>query len=119
MGGLSGFKNRQTIGDAVKHFLLFYEVVDDYVARRGAFRDAHLERAWDSYERGELLQAGAFAEPVDGAALLFRGASREVAESFAKADPYVINGLVRKWRVREWNTVVGNEAANPVRPSTP
>jgi hypothetical protein len=102
----------------VKHYLLFYEVVADYVARRGVFRDAHLERAWDAYERGELLQAGAFADPVDGAALLFRGASSAVAESFAKHDPYVVNGLVKKWRVRQWSTVVGNEAANPVRPST-
>ena len=102
----------------MKHFLLLYEVVDDYASRRGAFRDAHLERAWDAYERGELIQAGALANPVDGAVLLFRSESPEVAESFAKADPYVRNGLVKNWRVRVWKTVVGMDAANPVRPST-
>ena len=82
--------------------------------------EAHLRgiTPWDAYERGELMQAGALANPVDGAVLLFRGESQEVAESFAKADPYVRNGLVKNWRVREWNTVVGMNAANPVRPST-
>ncbi|HYX82695.1 MAG TPA: YciI-like protein [Gemmatimonadales bacterium] len=101
----------------MKHFLLFYDVVDDYIARRGAFRDAHLARAWEAYERGDLLQAGALANPADGAVLLFRGESPEVAESFAKADPYVRNGLVKNWRVREWSTVVGTDAANPIRPA--
>jgi uncharacterized protein YciI len=52
---------------------------------------------------------------VDGAVLLFRGDSPAVAEDFARVDPYVTNGLVRKWRVREWTTVAGREAAMPVR----
>jgi hypothetical protein len=56
------------------------------------------------------------AEPVDGAVLLFQGESPEVAERFAKSDPYVVNGLVTHWRVREWTTVVGLEASEPVRP---
>jgi len=51
---------------------------------------------------------------VDGAVLLFQGSSPEVAARFAKADPYVANGLVTKWRVREWSTVVGRYAAVPV-----
>jgi uncharacterized protein YciI len=57
--------------------------------------------------------AGAFAEPADGAMLVFRGPSPEAAEKFAKADPYVRNGLVTSWRVRKWNTVVGDEAVMP------
>jgi uncharacterized protein YciI len=55
---------------------------------------------------------------VNGAVLLFQGASPEVAASFAKADPYVASGLVTKWRVREWTTVVGPGAANPVADAT-
>jgi len=98
------------------HYLLFYEVGDDYVSRRAEFRDAHLEKAWKATERGELLLGGALANPVDGAVLLFRGDSAEVAESFAKADPYVANGVVKRWHVREWTTVVGKDAAKPVRP---
>jgi uncharacterized protein YciI len=100
----------------MKHYLLFYEVGDDYLARRAEFRSAHLEKAWAAAERGELVLGGALANPVDGAVLLFRGESAAVAESFAKVDPYVTQGLVRKWRVREWTTVAGPTAATPVRP---
>ena len=84
------------------HYLLFYEVGEDYVSQRAAFRDAHLERA--------------FANPADGAVLLFQGDSPEVAERFAKADPYVTGGAVKRWYVREWTTVAGKDAATPVTP---
>ncbi|MCC8391429.1 YciI family protein [Paraburkholderia sp. MMS20-SJTR3] len=97
------------------HYLLMYELVPDYLARRGEYRDAHLKLAWAAVERGELLLAGALAEPTDSAVLLFDGASPAVAEAFAKADPYVLAGLVTSWRVREWTTVVGAHAARPVR----
>jgi uncharacterized protein YciI len=100
----------------VKHFLLFYNASDSYVQKRSAFRDAHLKYAWAAQARGELLLAGALADPVDGAVLLFQGDSAQIAESFAKQDPYVVNGLVTEWRVREWSTVVGDSAAVPVRP---
>lgn len=99
------------------HFLLFYDVVDDYLERRGEFRDAHLEKAWASHARGELVLGGALADPVDGALLLFSGESPSVAEEFARADPYVVNGLVTRWRVRPWTTVAGETAAMPVRPA--
>jgi hypothetical protein len=101
----------------MNHFLLFYEVGPDYVERRAEHRNVHLEKAWASHERGELVLAGALAEPVDGAVLLFRGESAAIAEKFARTDPYVINGLVRKWHVREWSTVVGEGAAAPIRPT--
>jgi uncharacterized protein YciI len=101
----------------VKHFLLFYDVCDGYVAKRGAFRDMHLKHAWAAYERGELLLAGALAEPVDGAVLLFQGETAEVAERFAQSDPYVTNALIARWRVREWTTVVGRDPATVVRPA--
>jgi uncharacterized protein YciI len=92
------------------HYILFYDVVDDYVARRTQYRSLHLKHARRAYERGDLVLAGALAEPVDGAVLVFRGSSPEVAEEFAKNDPYVINGLVTAWRVRKWMTVIGEGA---------
>jgi uncharacterized protein len=98
----------------MKHFLLFYDVVDDYVARRAAFRDRHLEKARAAAARGDLVLGGALADPVDGAVLLFQGESPAAAEEFAKSDPYVVGGLVKQWRVREWKTVIGGQAANPV-----
>jgi uncharacterized protein YciI len=100
----------------MKHFLLLYDVGDDYLARRGEFRDAHLNKAWQSHARNELVLGGALADPVDGAVLLFRAESRSIVEEFARTDPYVVNGLVIRWRVREWLTVAGEMAANPIRP---
>ncbi|MFM0625290.1 YciI-like protein [Paraburkholderia xenovorans] len=97
------------------HYLLIYDLVSDYLERRAAYRDAHLKLAWAATERGELLLAGALAEPTDTAMLLFQGDSAAAAEAFAKADPYVLAGLVTRWRVRKWTTVVGEGAANPVR----
>lgn len=100
----------------MKHFLLCYETAPDYLARRGNYRSAHLALAWQAVGRGELILGGALADPIDGAVLLFRGEDRSVAEDFARADPYVTNGLIQGWHVREWATVVGELAANPVRP---
>jgi uncharacterized protein YciI len=91
------------------HTILFYEVVDDYVERRAQFRQIHLELARQAQQRGELVLAGALAEPADGAVLVFRGDSTDIAKAFAKADPYVTNGLVKSWRVRKWTTVIGGE----------
>ena len=98
------------------HYLLFYEFVDDYMTRRAEFRAAHLALAWAASERGELVLAGALADPVDGALLLFKTDSPAVAENFAAVDPYVIRGLVKRWHVRKWNTVVGENCTTPVRP---
>jgi uncharacterized protein len=101
----------------MKHYLLFYDVADDYLERRAALRDAHLEKAWAATANGSLVLAGALANPIDRAVLLFRGESPAVAEAFAAADPYVLNGLVTRWHVREWTTVAGEMASTPVRPT--
>ena len=97
------------------HYLLFYEVEAGFIEKRAQYRTEHLALAWQAHEKGELLLAGAVDEPIDTAVLLFQGASPAVAERFAAADPYVRNGLVKNWRVRRWNTVAGESAANPVR----
>lgn len=97
------------------HYLLLYDLAPDYLERRAGFRSEHLALAWAAQERGELVLGGALAEPADQAVLLFQGDSPTAAEAFAKADPYVRNGIVRSWRVRPWATVVGRGAAMPVR----
>lgn len=99
------------------HYLLFYDYASDYLARRDQFRSAHLTLAWDAHRRGELILGGVVTEPLDGAVLLFQADTPAVPEAFAAADPYVLNGLVTGWRVRPWNTVVGEGAAAPVHPA--
>jgi len=89
-------------------FALQYELIDDFVARRTPFREQHLGLLRDLQSRGEVVLAGAFAEPADRALLVFKSADRSIPESFAKNDPYVVNGLVKRWEVRLWSVVIGN-----------
>ena len=99
-------------------YLLFYDLAPDYLERRSAFRDRHLAHAWEAQSKGQFVLGGPLANPADGAIIHFRGDSPAVAEEFARADPYVQNGVVTGWRVREWITVVGEAASTPVRPGT-
>jgi uncharacterized protein YciI len=92
------------------HYLLIYDAAPDYVERRGQFRAEHIALARAAHARGDLVLGGALADPVDGAVLLFRGDSPSAAEAFVVADPYVKNGLVTRWRIRPWSTVVGDDA---------
>jgi uncharacterized protein YciI len=89
------------------YFILFYDLVSDYLERRTPFREEHLKLACDAVARGELFAGGALADPADTDVIIFKGDDPSVAERFAKADPYVHNGIVKKWTVRKWNVVVG------------
>jgi uncharacterized protein YciI len=92
------------------HYLLMYDVVDDYVTRRTPHRAEHIGLAREAAAKGDLVLGGAL-NPPDGVVLLFKGESPAAAEAFAKADPYVVHGIVTSWRVREWTTVVGADAS--------
>lgn len=91
------------------YYLLFYETVDDYIEQRAPYRSEHLAKASKAHQSGTLVMAGALDDPADGAVLVFRGDSPEVAEDFAHNDPYVKNGLIRNWNVRPWTVVIGGE----------
>ena len=93
------------------HYLLIYDLAPDYLDRRGPLRASHLAHARAAVDRGELLLGGALANPADKAILLFQGDSPAAVEAFAAADPYVTNGLVQRWHIREWTTVIGEGAA--------
>ena len=89
------------------HYVLLYEVVDNFVARRAPHREAHLRLVREANARGELILAGALGDPPTRAMLVFRSDGRGAAEAFAEADPYVRGGLVRRWDVQPWAVVVG------------
>jgi uncharacterized protein YciI len=92
------------------YYALFYrEVVPDFVTERAAYREEHLGLAREAHSRGELLLAGALADPPDGALLVFRGGDDTPAQEFVRNDPYVRNGLVKRWEIRPWTVVVGNQ----------
>jgi hypothetical protein len=93
----------------MQYFALTYDVVHDFVARRTPYREAHLQLVRDASARGLLMLAGAVGDPPDAALLVFRAESASPVEAFARADPYVTEGIVTAWRVRPWNVVVGAE----------
>jgi uncharacterized protein YciI len=90
------------------YYLLEYALIDDYVARRAAFREAHLALAREAHRSGNLILAGAMAEPTDRAVLVWRTDDRSIIERFVDGDPYVHNGLVTSWTIRPWTVVVGD-----------
>jgi len=98
----------------MSHFILTYELASDYLERRGQFRAEHLKLAWEAADQGALLLGGAVGDPPESAMLLFT--DLDAAETFAKSDPYVAQGLMKNWRVMPWTTVVGEGAVAPVRP---
>ena len=86
-------------------YVLFYESADDVVNRAPAHYEAHCERLEEFHARGDLLMVGTFADPQEeGSMSIF--SSREAAEAFATGDPFVLNGVVRSWEIREWNEIL-------------
>ena len=92
------------------YYLLEYALIDDYLTRRAAFREVHLALAREAHRRGDLILAGALAEPADRAALIWRTDDPFVIERFVDGDPDVRNGLVTSWTIRPWTVVIGDEA---------
>jgi uncharacterized protein YciI len=91
----------------MNYYLLVYHVVEDYVSRRSPFREEHLQLAREAHQRGDLILGGALTDPVDMALLVFRSADKTVVEQFIQKDPYVANGLVRRWEIRPWAVAIG------------
>ncbi len=90
------------------YYILFYKTVENYKEKRASYRAEHLKHAEFFQKDGRLILAGALADPADGAVLIFKGDSPEVARQFALNDPYVKNGLITEWEVREWTVVIGD-----------
>ena len=89
------------------YWILFYDNVPDYLERRTPLRSEHLRLAKEAESRGELVMAGALADPPDRSVIIFKTDDPKVIERFVAADPYVKNGLVTKWTIRKWNAVIG------------
>ena len=83
-------------------YVLFYDSAEDVLSKAPAQQEAHGVRLREFASRGELLMTGPFSNPQEeGAMSVFT--SRAAAEEFAKGDPFVLNGVVERWYVREWD----------------
>jgi uncharacterized protein len=88
------------------HYILFYETVKDYENKRLTYRPEHLALAEAYRNSGHLILAGPYADPADGAVLIFEADNEEKVRTFVETDPYVKNGLITKWYIRKWNIVI-------------
>ena len=52
---------------------------------------------------------GALTDPADEALLVFYVNDKYVIEDFVSKDPYIKNGLILKWEIREWTVVIGKK----------
>jgi uncharacterized protein len=86
-------------------YVLLYDAAADMARARELF-PAHRAK-WQEYvTRGELLLIGPFSDPRQGAMGVF--ATREAAEEFVRNDPFVLEGVVKKWELREWREAIGS-----------
>lgn len=84
----------------VLRYVVFYESGDLSLAAQHF--PAHQARYLDFMRRGVLTALGPFTDRGGSMAVF---TSREAAEEFATADPFVLHGVVSKWQVREWHEV--------------
>jgi uncharacterized protein len=84
--------------------VLLYESAEGVREKAPLHFAAHRARWQEFLDQGTLLQIGTFSD-LEGSMAVF--ATREAAEEFAQTDPFVLNGVVRSWRVREWNEAIG------------
>jgi uncharacterized protein YciI len=86
-------------------YVLLYESADDVASRAPAQFPAHKARLDEFHARGDLLMVGTFGDPqTQGSMAIFR--TREAAEEFAREDPFVLNGVVARYEIRDWDEVL-------------
>jgi uncharacterized protein YciI len=86
-------------------YVVYYEAADDVASKAPAHFPAHKARLDEFHSQGTLLMVGTFADPqADGSMAIF--STRDAAEAFVAGDPFVRYGVVRAWRLLEWNEVL-------------
>ncbi len=90
-------------------YTLSYQLADDYMNKREPVRGLHFDHITPYYKAGKLIYGGAYDDPAEGALLIFKVDDRQEVEEFAQRDPYVLNGVVTSYQVRQWNVAIGHE----------
>ena len=88
-------------------FVLEYAYVAYILEKRGPYRPQHLKLAEDHLKDGSIVFGGPFTPPT-GAMFIFSVDGRESVEAFIAEDPYVTNGLVTTYTIKEWNVLIGS-----------
>jgi len=89
------------------YYILYYKYTDNFIEKRKPFREEHLKLAKTAFGKGEMTMAGVFNDPPDSALLIFKGDESSVVDKFVKNDPYVKNGIVTQYKIKEWRVALG------------
>jgi uncharacterized protein YciI len=82
--------------------VVLYESADDVMTKAPPVFPAHKARLDEFVARGTLLMVGTFGDPqAEGSMAIFT--SRAAAEEFVAGDPFVLEGVVRAWHIRDWH----------------
>ncbi len=69
----------------------------------GPYREEHLSNIQEEKRKGTITHAGALANPVDSAAIVFRVHDTKYIQDFVERDPYYTKGnLIKSYSIREW-----------------
>jgi uncharacterized protein len=86
-------------------YVLFYESADDVMTKAPIHLAAHDARLQEFHARGDILMVGTFGDPQEqGSMAIFP--TRAAAQAFVDGDPFVLEGVVRSWEIRDWNEVL-------------
>lgn len=90
----------------MKIFAALITFVPNMVERRQPYREGHLAYLRQLKAAGNLLMAGAWTEPVDGALIVYHGENENQVRQMIEADPYHKAGLWPEFQIREWSVVI-------------
>lgn len=54
--------------------------------------------------RGEVIGVGPFMDANGGNMAIFR--TKEAAEMFVKSDPFLIEGTIKEYKIKEWGDIM-------------
>jgi uncharacterized protein YciI len=81
--------------------VLLYHSAPDVLSTAPLHYPAHKARVDAFHARGALLAVGTWADPREGSMAIFR--TRADAEAFVREDPFVLNGVVARHEIRDWD----------------
>lgn len=93
-----------------RYYVVFFETsydsLEEAVSKAPDVIAAHRARSNEWHSQGRLLMAGAFLNTSqEKLATMVICSTREVAEEYARGDPFVLKGMVNRWYIREWTNL--------------